>query len=299
MSIAAMTAVWSRSRQKGSELLTLLAIADYAKDDLTGAWPSVDTLAKKTRLSERNTRYTLRKLEAAGELRVRKGAGPLGVNVYDILLDGAPQVVGGAKIAPAKFAGGAIQRRKEGQPIAPDPSVDPLLDPPLTPPSPPAPEGPRLHRELSPADLVQIWNQHKAPGQPAVEVLNRKRAGAAKERLVEVRQFLAKQADGVDERMFWTELVRRIAASPWHLGQNNRGWTADFEFLTRPTTWVKSVENRLGQVRGATPAKADARSGRNGAVAGDRLARMREIEAEAAQRQAADDDEEGAHAAAC
>ena len=65
-----MTRVWEHASVKGSALLLLLAIADHAHDDGTGAWPSQKTLATKTRLSVRQVRRLLEQLEARGELRV-------------------------------------------------------------------------------------------------------------------------------------------------------------------------------------------------------------------------------------
>lgn len=132
--------VWKYSQHKGSDLLVLLAIADYAKDDGTGAWPSVAGLAEKTRLSERNIQYILRKLEASGELVIEKHAGPRGCHLYHVVLDteGAKIApVGGAKIAGAKFAGGATQRQEGVQPsaergaiaIAPEPLIEPSIEP--------------------------------------------------------------------------------------------------------------------------------------------------------------------------
>jgi len=65
-----MQAVWERSSQRGTALLLLLAIADNANDE-GEAWPSVPTMAKKIRMSERYTRIVLRELEASGELVIK------------------------------------------------------------------------------------------------------------------------------------------------------------------------------------------------------------------------------------
>jgi hypothetical protein len=70
-----MTEVWRYSRHKGSALLLLLAIADHAHDDGGGAWPSQETLAKKTRLSVRQVRRLLDYLVAAGELKLEERPG--------------------------------------------------------------------------------------------------------------------------------------------------------------------------------------------------------------------------------
>jgi len=56
MSIRVMTWVWDNSTVGGNERLCLLAIADNAADDGRNAWPSLATLARKTRLDERTVR---------------------------------------------------------------------------------------------------------------------------------------------------------------------------------------------------------------------------------------------------
>lgn len=80
-----MNRVWEYSAVGGSELLVLLAIADHAHDDGGGAWPSVPTLARKCKLSDRHVRRVIRALEDSGEIAVERGAGRNGVNVYTIL----------------------------------------------------------------------------------------------------------------------------------------------------------------------------------------------------------------------
>lgn len=68
MSIRAWSLVWERSRAKGGNLLMLLSIADYAKDDGRWAWPSARTLTWKTRLSSRAGELILMKLVRDGEI---------------------------------------------------------------------------------------------------------------------------------------------------------------------------------------------------------------------------------------
>jgi hypothetical protein len=83
MSLRMMTLVWEKSQHKGSELLLLLAIADNTNDQGV-AFPSIKTLARKTRLSIRNVRYVILRLEHSGELEVSIGTGPRGCNEYRI-----------------------------------------------------------------------------------------------------------------------------------------------------------------------------------------------------------------------
>ncbi len=54
MSITAMKWVWANSPTSGNERLVLLALADAcSRDDGTGCWPSVATIARKANISDR------------------------------------------------------------------------------------------------------------------------------------------------------------------------------------------------------------------------------------------------------
>lgn len=87
MSIKVMSYVWEHSKHKGSELLTLLAIADCAHDDGTNAFPSIATLAKKTRMTARNTQMVIRKLTDSTELALKPNAGPHGCHRFAIAMN--------------------------------------------------------------------------------------------------------------------------------------------------------------------------------------------------------------------
>jgi len=95
VSVHATSAVWKWSQASGNALLVLLAIADWAEDDGSNAYPHIRTLAAKCRLSERTVERTITKLEALGELRVlRRGGGPVSIdkwhrpNRFDVVLSG-------------------------------------------------------------------------------------------------------------------------------------------------------------------------------------------------------------------
>lgn len=113
MSLTALTHVWKYSEQRHSTLLLLLAMADFA-DDYGRCWASVNTLARKARISERRVVDLVAILERAGEIAVDKGAGPRGVNVY--------LIVGGAEIAPASPGGGVQFRSAKLHPNLNEPS---------------------------------------------------------------------------------------------------------------------------------------------------------------------------------
>jgi DNA replication protein DnaD len=69
MSNHALNHVWKHSKQSGSALLVLVAIADAANDD-GECYPGVSKLADKVNMKERNLQRIIRHLEASGELEV-------------------------------------------------------------------------------------------------------------------------------------------------------------------------------------------------------------------------------------
>ncbi len=155
-----MSAVWRHSQQKGSGLLLLLSLADYANDRGV-AFPSVETLAQKVRMSPRNVQILLRKLEADGELIIEPNAGPRGANSYRLNLRGGenfsppaapkntdrgenfsppptPKTTDGGETA---FTGGVKRLSPGGETaftggvkqLSPDPSDQPSVEPSLEP----------------------------------------------------------------------------------------------------------------------------------------------------------------------
>ena len=84
MSVRTMARVWDQSAHAGTELLMLLAIADFA-DDEGNAYPAVPTLAAKCRMSPRNANFILSALRESGELEVRPNEGPRGTNRYKVV----------------------------------------------------------------------------------------------------------------------------------------------------------------------------------------------------------------------
>ena len=85
MGVEASTAVWKRSKHKGTKLVLMLAIADFANDEGV-SWPSTVTLAKKIRMSHSFTRIKLKELEDSGELKILVPGGGRVSNRYKITL---------------------------------------------------------------------------------------------------------------------------------------------------------------------------------------------------------------------
>lgn len=120
-----MARVWEESSHSGSDLLMLLAIADFADDD-GNAYPAVSTLARKCRMQPRNARYILQVLQTSGELKIVTNAGPKGANRYRVLPQGMQRSAGVQSLAgvqrsaatPAKDCREPLQR------IAAEPSLN-------------------------------------------------------------------------------------------------------------------------------------------------------------------------------
>jgi hypothetical protein len=84
MSIQVSSRVWKNSEARNGGRLVLLALADHA-DERGFAWPGIDSLAKKTRLSTRHVTRCIHNLTAGGELKVQENRGPRGTNLYQVL----------------------------------------------------------------------------------------------------------------------------------------------------------------------------------------------------------------------
>ena len=65
MSVKMMTMVFDRYPNGGGEMLLALSLADHASDDGSRVYPSVKSLALKTRQAERSVQYQLRRMEEA------------------------------------------------------------------------------------------------------------------------------------------------------------------------------------------------------------------------------------------
>ncbi len=115
MSIKIMTRAWQYSRNGGSALLLLMALADWA-DDWGYCWPSHAAMARKIRSGERNVYYLLRRLEESGEIRVinrGRGGKVSETSIYQVIVGMSEEEIAeseqrltqlGIPFSPANFA---------------------------------------------------------------------------------------------------------------------------------------------------------------------------------------------------
>lgn len=145
MSIKVMSHVWTNSKQKGSALLLLLAMADIA-DDQGDCFPSADYLAKKARVEVRSIQRAVAKLVEAGELVVFDKCGTKGrngqkTNLYRLVLTTVEAAL--ALPVPDRSGDASVTTKSKKPtirqkvvtpvspavvtPVSPDPSLDPSV----------------------------------------------------------------------------------------------------------------------------------------------------------------------------
>lgn len=163
MSIRIMSQIWEYAKVTGSELLVLLAMADFADDHGRNVYPSMTTLAHKARLSESQARRVVHELCDQGVIEVIEMGGWDGkrnrANEYRIVLDNenlsgdgggsmmippsADAPTGGINLTPQSSrprahggradapTGGSAHATTVVAPTRPYPSLQPSLHPPL------------------------------------------------------------------------------------------------------------------------------------------------------------------------
>lgn len=93
---------------------------------------------------------------------------------------------------------------------------------------------------LNPQELARLWNYHKSQNQSAVKISSIK-SGTPRHKHAKAR--IAEEPD----RDYWIAVIKKIAASPFCNGSNDRGWKAGFDFLVKPDKHHKAMEGDYDQ----------------------------------------------------
>jgi hypothetical protein len=256
--------VASRTRRV-AEQAVLLVLANFANDEGTGAYPSVATIASRTKLTARSVSRALRGLEGSGDITVERGGGNR-TNRYVICMTNSsdrgehrpptrrhprqnvtPDTV--SSQGRQNVRGGVTQRQGGGDTVSPDPSIDPSGDPSADPGCaskallfPISSGGETRQRKARRADaqaFVDLWHAATTPPLPRVVELTAKRQEHIFCRLAERT---------LDE---WRTVMTRIEASRFCRGQNDRGWVASFDWLIgSPDAAVKVLEGKYDERSG-------------------------------------------------
>jgi hypothetical protein len=209
-----MNRVWEASRQSGGALLVLLAIADFA-DDEGLAYPSISTLARKARLSDRQVQRVIAELVAARELMVQPGCGRQGSHLFHVMVGVAPhdsptprQTVTPDNMSPRQYVTGdklspsARHRRRDGVTPASSTGVTPAS------PKPSFPEPSRTVTPLPPATGSAHRQQRgELVRQGATQPLPAPSASAAEQLIEALYRGLSVELDQLTPAMRARELV--------------------------------------------------------------------------------------------
>lgn len=125
MSLACMTWVLTNSDERLGRRLVLLVLADYAHDDGTRAFPSVDTMADKSRMSRSQVQRVLRQLLDSGAI-TKTGTTSTGTNIYAVSMEGSHIAA-----PPHPRSRGAANPQSASAEMRPDPELEPPLEQPL------------------------------------------------------------------------------------------------------------------------------------------------------------------------
>lgn len=118
MSVQALAWVLQHSEARNGARLVLISLANYAQDDGTQAFPSIETLCENSRLSRSAVKSALARLRADGSI-VETGRRSSGTAVFSIVMGGQNQA--GSDSARADSGAGGSDSDAQG----PDPDPDP------------------------------------------------------------------------------------------------------------------------------------------------------------------------------
>ena len=151
MSIRIISEVIETAGIKSGDLVVLILLADCADTGSRQCWPSVRYLARRARLTERQTQRCLKNLEASGFITVERSENRYGTNLYTILPEGKwtsklrGDNLSGGDMDVARGDAGVATRGDTGvvsgvTPMSPKPSIDPSEEEPSEDP-PQSPQG--------------------------------------------------------------------------------------------------------------------------------------------------------------
>ena len=101
------------------------------------------------------------------------------------------------------------------------------------------PTKPNGHDEEEISQVVAFWNA--IPGLANIQRITEPRKRAAQLRLQELGGMQG-----------WKDCCNRIRGSPFLMGENDRGWRADFDWILKPANLVKVMEGKYDE-----PSRAD------------------------------------------
>ena len=231
-----MSAAWNVTLPP-VEKLVLLALADWANDD-GACWPSIKKLVEKTDASERTVQRAISSLASKGQLTRSEVAGK-GVNY-------------------------TIHPRQIDTPVTVTPASNPTQTPVTVTPNTSVTTTFEKDKSFSVRDAFLAWNETaKKTGLPVAKDLTPQRS-----------KHIAARLRAVGEAG-WREALAAVEASPLCLGDNERGWRADLDFVCQAKSFSKLREGSYAPRVVATGPPVTVDPARVAAMTADFKARQR------------------------
>lgn len=232
MSVEITTELWQGSSElSGTKLLIMLALADWADEERT-CFPKVKSISKRIRVDERGTRKHIKELREMGYIEVLhqsdgRLSGGRRSNLYKIHTNPSNPV----NTTRVKRPGSNNQGRSTRGSLSPETPTPTIYKEPSVEPSDNTPIVPT-------GTDTQFWQQVQdlynevCPKLKVCRVVNDKR-----KKLINLRGKECNHDLDVFRQVF-----KYYNQSPHHIGQNNRNWIADIEFVLREEPFAKGQE---------------------------------------------------------
>jgi hypothetical protein len=227
---------WAAKQRPGNlaSKMVLLALANYA-NEAGEAYPSNAAIAD---FGDMNPKTAIAAIDRLEEMELiadtGKRCGRSGqIKVYKLNLESIPKTEASQKRKHPKNGNKDSQKREgeDSQKRVTDTVRDTVKNQSKV-KSPPSDDAP-----LTVSELVEDWNSFaEVNGLPRVLVLSdarRKKAASRLKRYPDIR--------------LWQRAFANIRGSPFCLGQNDRGWKADFDFLLQDKSFSRLIEGSYGQ----------------------------------------------------
>ena len=211
-----MTNVWERSDINPTQKLILLALADWANDEGL-CWPSIDRLCKKSGLKRRSVQMAIHAMEEQGILQREEVVGK-GCKYW--ILSPVQEMHPRTKCTPP------VQQMHPTRALdAPNTSITHQLN---------------VNEDMSSDDdapvteqeIIDYWNTiAEKHDLRKIRTLNESR-----------RKQLRARIEEFPDLDTWSEAFRNIETSSFLLGENDRLWTVNFDFLIRQSSFIRLIE---------------------------------------------------------
>ncbi len=233
--VEATRRAWTVELSSAAQRLVLLCIARYA-DDQQKSFPSVEKICADTLLNRKTVFKAIKELQSLGVLSVSKRQ-QCNSNSYSITSDGSTKN-GSTEIGMSQKRN--VGSTKNGTSVVPKTVHEEKQE------ENNKKEGGR-NSKTSYSNLIEkiisVYNETTVDYLPKVVALTDKRRKAVR-RFID---FYRKQVNAVDEQDFLSavrDYFLKATCSDFLTGNNNRGWKADFDFLTNENKALALLEGK-------------------------------------------------------